>query len=87
MRTISAVEARRNLGEFLNIVALTEEEITIERAGRQIAKLVGCRKETRAASPTTEGKLDLRKAAGLGAELWRGTDVDAYIAGERDQWR
>lgn len=86
MKTISAVHARRNLGEFLNLVALTNEEITIERAGRKIARLVGCRKPSRSRPRGKDGKLDLRKAAGLGAEVWRGVDAGAYVAGERDQW-
>jgi prevent-host-death family protein len=86
MKTISAVEARRNLGEFLNIVALTGEEITIERAGRKIARLVGCGNAVRRRAPARERKLDFRKAAGLGADLWRDLDVDAYVATERDQW-
>lgn len=87
MKTISAVEARRNLGEFLNIVALTGEEITIERAGRKIARLVGCSKPKRGESRARGGKLDFRKAAGLGADVWQGVDVDAYIDAERSQWK
>lgn len=87
MRTITAVEARRNLGEFLNIVALTGEEITIERAGRRIAKLVGCSATSSRRTSSHGGKLDFRKAAGLGADLWRDTDAEAYVAGERDQWK
>ena len=36
---ISAVEARKRLGELLNRVILTDEEITIERSGKEVARL------------------------------------------------
>ena len=80
--TISAVDARRHLGELLNRVSLAHEEITIERAGKKVAKLV----EVSASTRKHEGKLDLRKAAGLGAELWRGIDADGYVRQEREEW-
>jgi prevent-host-death family protein len=81
-RSVSAVEARQKLGEILNRVALRQEEIIIERAGKKIARLspVGA-KASRA-----RGKLDFRKAAGLGKEIWKGINVDAYLRGERDEW-
>ena len=80
--TVSAVDARRRLGELLNRVSLAHEEITIERAGKEVAKLV----EISTPASRHEGKLDLRKAAGLGAELWQGVNADEYIRQERDQW-
>jgi prevent-host-death family protein len=81
-RSVSAVEARQKLGEILNRVALRKEEIIIERAGKKIARLspIGDK------APGPRGKLDFRKAAGLGKEVWKGVDVDAYLRGERDEW-
>ena len=35
-QSISAVEARQKLGELLNRVALRQEEIIIERAGKKL---------------------------------------------------
>ncbi|MBW1945886.1 MAG: type II toxin-antitoxin system Phd/YefM family antitoxin [Deltaproteobacteria bacterium] len=70
------------MGELLNRVALQGEEIIIERAGKKIARL----------SPVDDiearrlGRLDFRKAAGLGKEIWRGMDVDEYLRRERDTW-
>jgi hypothetical protein len=32
------------------------------------------------------GKLDFRKAAGLGKALWENVDVDTYLRQERDEW-
>ncbi len=81
-RSVSAVEARQKLGEILNRVALRREEIIIERAGKKIARLLPI--ENKVTRPS--GKLDFRKAAGLGKEIWQGIDVDAYLRRERDEW-
>ncbi len=80
--SVSAVEARQKLGELLNKVDLMHKEIIIERAGKKIARLspIG----HKISRPT--GKLDFRKAAGLGKEIWQGIDVDNYLQEERDQW-
>ncbi len=80
--TASAVEARRNLGRLLNIVSLTHDDVVIERDGKPIARLIPCDRAPAAAS----AKLDLRQAAGLGKELWRQLDVDAYVREERQTW-
>ena len=85
MKTISAVEARTNLGRILNIVSLTHADIIIERAGKQIARLTSVEEP---APRGSSGKLDWRKARGLGKAAWRRiNDVDAYLKKERDQWR
>jgi antitoxin (DNA-binding transcriptional repressor) of toxin-antitoxin stability system len=80
--SVSAVEVRQKLGEILNRVALLREEIIIERAGRKIARLSPIdNEETR-----PRGRLDFRKAAGLGKEIWKNIDVDEYLRRERDEW-
>ena len=81
-QSVSAVEARQKLGEILNRVALRREEIIIERAGKKIARLSPIDNEV----PRPSGKLDFRKAAGLGKEVWKDIDVDAYLRRERDEW-
>jgi len=81
-KTVSAVEARQKLGEILNRVALKREEIIIERAGKRIARLLPVENEL----PRSKGKLDFRKAAGLGKEIWKDTDIDAYLRKERGEW-
>ena len=68
---ISAVEARQKLGELLNRVALRQEEIIIQRAGKPLARTSPITND----SHPTGRKLDFRKAAGLGADIWN--DVDA----------
>lgn len=47
----------------------------------------GAQKAARGGSRAKGGKLDFRKAAGLGADVWRGVDVDAYLDAERNQWK
>ena len=37
---VSAMEMRQKLGEMLNRVALRQEEIIVERAGKKIARLL-----------------------------------------------
>lgn len=41
-KVTSAVDARRNLGQLLNTVSLTQEDVIIERAGKPIARLTSC---------------------------------------------
>lgn len=81
-QSVSAVEARQKLGEILNRVLLRREEIIIERSGKKIARLSPIENEV----PRSMGKLDFRKAAGLGKEIWKDIDVDAYLRQERDEW-
>jgi len=81
-KSVSAVEARQKLGEILNRVALRGEEIVIERAGKRIARLSPVDNN----EPRRRGRLDFRKAAGLGKEIWQGVDADAYLRRERDAW-
>ncbi len=81
-QSVSAVEARQKFGEMLNRVALLREEIIIERAGKKIARLSPIDNE----ESRSQGRLDFRKAAGLGKEIWQDIDVDAYLRRERDEW-
>lgn len=81
---VSAVEARRNLGRLLNIVSLRHEEIVIERAGKEIARLSPFDHQT--PDRKRAGKLDLRKARGLGRDLWRSIGTDEYVKRERREW-
>ena len=81
---VSAVDARRSMGKWINTVVLKDEDVIIERDGKPVARLTACAPRQEAEAST--GRLDLRTARGLGREVWRGTDVAAYIAGERDGW-
>ena len=81
---VSAVDARRSMGKWINTVVLKHEDVVIERSGKPVARLTSCD----SAPPENAGKglLDLRSARGLGQEVWQNVDVAAYIAEERAQW-
>ena len=81
-RTVSAMEARKKFGELLNRISLRGEEIVIERAGKKIAKMIPVEQR----STSSLGKMDFRKAAGLGKEVWKGMDADEYVRKERSEW-
>jgi prevent-host-death family protein len=81
-KSVSAVEARQKLGEILNRVALKREEIIVERAGKRIARLLPAESDP----PRSKGKLDFRKAADLGKEIWNNIDADVYLRKERGEW-
>ena len=57
---ISAVKARKSFGELLNRVMLTDEEITIERSGKEVAKLTKVGNSE--VNSIDQGKLDFRKS-------------------------
>jgi antitoxin (DNA-binding transcriptional repressor) of toxin-antitoxin stability system len=82
MKTVGAVEARRQLGSLLNLVSLTSDSVVIERDGKPIARLSGIG----VAVSDRSLKRDFREAAGLGADLWRSVDVENYIRKERESW-
>jgi len=44
--TVTAVKARQNLGELLNLVSIKHEEVIIERAGKKIARLTAIEDST-----------------------------------------
>ena len=66
----------------MNRVALRQEEIMIERAGKKIARISPIEKKVQ----HSRGKLDFRKAAGLGKEIWKDIEVDSYLRQEREKW-
>ncbi len=82
LQSVSAMEARKKFGELLNRVSLRREEIIIERAGKKIARLLPIEQQEQ----QHHGKMDFRKAAGLGREIWKDIDVDKYLRRERREW-
>lgn len=52
--TVSAVKARQNLGELLNIVSIKHEDVIIERAGKKIARLTSVEPESGAVNEPVE---------------------------------
>ena len=71
-KTVSAMEVRQNFGLLLNEVALLGEVITIERAGKPVARLVPM-------DYTEKQLLDFRDIGKLPSEIWNGQDSDDYL--------
>ena len=62
-KVVTAMEARQNFGSLLNQVALSDEEIVIERAGKPLAPVVGV-------NATSAGRLDFRDIGKLPNAIW-----------------
>ena len=62
-KVVTAMEARQNFGSLLNQVALRDEEIVIERAGKPLARVVGVH------APSA-GRLDFRDIGKLPNSIW-----------------
>ncbi|MBO7414567.1 MAG: type II toxin-antitoxin system Phd/YefM family antitoxin [Fibrobacter sp.] len=57
------MEARQNFGSLLDQVALRDEEVVIERAGKPLARVVGV-------NASTTGRLDFRDIGKLPNAIW-----------------
>jgi prevent-host-death family protein len=77
--TVTAVKARQNLGELLNLVSIKHEDVIIERAGKKIARLTSVEPETDTVQESAEatyatrnekkkGKIDLSEFFGTWSE-------------------
>ncbi len=71
--TVTAVKARQNLGELLNLVSIKHEEIIIERAGKKIARLTAIddspvNEPVAEAYAVKKGKIDLSEFSGTWSE-------------------
>jgi hypothetical protein len=71
--TVTAVKARQNLGELLNLVSIKHEEIIIERAGKKIARLTAIddspvNEPVAEAYAVKKGKIDLSEFFGTWSE-------------------
>ena len=62
-KVVTAMEARQNFGSLLDQVALRDEEVVIERAGKPLARVVGV-------NASTTGRLDFRDIGKLPNAIW-----------------
>ena len=62
-KVVTAMEARQNFGSLLDQVALRDEEVVIERAGKPLARVVGV-------NSSTTGRLDFRDIGKLPNAIW-----------------
>lgn len=59
--TVSAVKARQNLGELLNLVSIKNEEVIIERAGKKMARLIAIDDKVRSVNEPAAETYSIRK--------------------------
>ena len=87
MKTMSAMQVRRQFGAVLDDVRLRAVTIVLERAGKPVAMMTpieGAKQEGDSVSRTREA---LCKLDGLGAKWPRDNDMDKWLNEERDSWR
>ena len=88
MKTVSAMELRRRLGEIVDEVRLKSQPVVLERAGRPMVRIVPCDPEETSDSESTAARrlravMDLY---GCGAGRPRAADVGEWLDAERRAW-
>ena len=78
-KVVSALKARRNLGELINRAYYGGEETVIEKKGKPVAKIISIK------TPDFSGKDPLAKTAGIWRDLDTGTIKRKIKAGRRDK--
>ena len=88
MKTISAMDMRKHMGEYLDEVRLKSETLILERAGKAIAMLVPITKSDRKGNDkTVEKKMNaLRQLSSISAGNPRSNDIKSWLREERDGW-
>lgn len=85
MRTVSAQEARRHLGQLLDDVRQKSLAIIVARGGKPMAVLCPCSRTASPASPRKGEQLRALKAlAGLPGVSPRAADAGAWLNSERE---
>ena len=79
----TADDLRREIAEILE--ALKQRELSTEDLDRMSADLKAI--EVRLKTRPVKGRRSILELDGLGMDLWRSIDVEAYIRRERDSWR
>ena len=87
MKTMSAMQVRREFGAVLDEVRLRAVTIVLERAGKPVAMLTPIEGGTQAEDSISRKREILRKLDGLGDKSPRGRHIDGWLNAERDSWR
>jgi prevent-host-death family protein len=90
VKTISAMEMRKHMGEYLDEVRLKSEVIILERAGKPVAKLVpvneGTCNASQKRSKVNKKMQTLNELKGLSSAKPRSDDIDQWLKDERSGW-
>ena len=86
MKTLSAMQVRKNLGAVLDEVRQTATPVMLERAGKPLAMLCPL-PATGALTPSPASRRSLlERLAGLGRATPRAENLDVWLRHERDAW-
>ena len=87
MKTISAMDMRKHMGEYLDEVRMKSETFILERSGKAIAMLTPI---SRTNSENQDGicvKMNaLKQLNGISAIDPRSNEPDEWLSKERDSW-
>lgn len=87
MKTISAMEMRKHMGEYLDTVRLKSETLIIERMGRAVAKLSPAENSEKNIKGEIEKKLSiLNQMKSISADFPRSENPDEWLLKERSGW-
>jgi len=87
MKTMSAMQVRRQFGAVLDEVRIRAVTIVLQRAGKPVAMLTPVEGEKRADDPIFRRRETLERLDGLGAKSPRARDTGRWLNEERDSWR
>ena len=87
MKTMSAMQVRREFGAVLDEVRIRAVTIVVERAGKPVAILAPIEGKRQAEDSIGRMRAALRKMDGLGAKSPRDGNMDGWLNEERDSWR
>lgn len=87
MKTISDMDMRRHMGEYLDEVRSKSETFFLERAGKMVAMLVPFKESDPNTTETASRKKSaLDQLSGISADNPRSDDIDDWLRTERDNW-
>lgn len=90
MKTITAMEMRKHMGEYIDEVRIKSETIILERSGKPVAMLVPFN-DTPSAPNRKRKRIDkkiraLKQLSGISADAPRSKNIDSWLKKERDNW-
>ena len=87
MKTISAMDMRKHMGEYLDEVRLKSETLILERAGKAVAMLIPITNTRSSEKDKIRTKINaLKQLSGISAQDPRNKNIDKWLQKERDDW-
>jgi antitoxin (DNA-binding transcriptional repressor) of toxin-antitoxin stability system len=86
MQTVTAMEFRRHLGAYLDTVRLKSETVVLERAGKPVAMLTPVHQANEVSTSVGRRLRAVREMCGIHPESERSSNIDQWMANERQDW-